>query len=76
MPVSKSNPKLVVEEGTIKADQAIQYPRGRVIYDPKQEGVAARVETYRFNKDGKLVAKNGVPLTNEPQPITGETDAT
>ena len=61
MPVSKSNPKLVVEEGTVQAERAQQYPKGRVIFNPEETGVAKRVQTHRF-RHGKLVAKNGVPV--------------
>jgi hypothetical protein len=63
MPVSKSNPRLQVEEGTVKPDRAHEYPKGRVLvsHAASEGGSAKRVEVHRF-RNGKLTAVNGIPV--------------
>ena len=61
MAASKSNPRLQVEEGTIKPDRSFSYPKGRVLVSHLEDGTAKRVEVHRF-RNGKLTAVNGVPV--------------
>lgn len=68
---------LRVEDGSIKPDRVLEYPKGCSIKnDPVTTEVAGAVtptRTQRF-RDGKLVAVAGIPITNEAQPIIGDTD--
>jgi len=75
MPISPSNSRLVVEDGWVKPPSAYEYPKGRTLNpNPNNDGVAARVETHRF-RNGKLIAKNGLPMHGERLDSTSEVES-
>ena len=70
---SPSCSRLRVEDGSIKPDRAFAHAKGRVLSSP-DEGALKRVEVHRF-KDGKLVAKNGVPLPGQTADDNSEAES-